>query len=72
MTIKYEVIVGNVGTVYSGHESTARKEFNAWAKIAKGKTGRAAGEDVTLVNSEGDILREYVGRLTRAAIREVA
>lgn len=72
-TDAFDVVVGNIGRVYHGAaERVARKEFNEWVKLAKAPCGRAAGEDVTLFDSNGDILREYAGRLTRAVLRECA
>ena len=63
----FTVIVGNVGTVYTGAERYARKEFNEWTRLAKATQGRAAGEDVTLVDYNGDIANEYIGRISRKA-----
>ena len=65
-TDAFEVLVGNIGNVYRGPERAARREFNEWVKLAKAPRGRAAGEDVTLFDRNGNIAREYVGRLTRA------
>jgi hypothetical protein len=56
---KFEVIVGNVGTVYGGNSfMTAMAEFSAYVKISKTGKGRAAGEPVTMMHN-GEIRREY-------------
>ena len=57
--MKYEVIVGNVGTIYQGDNlASARKEYKAYVKISKEGYGRAGNEEVTLFDG-GDILEEY-------------
>lgn len=54
----YDVIVGNVGTVYSGSdEAEARSKFDSYVGVSR---GRAAGEDVTLMR-DGESIAEYVG-----------
>jgi hypothetical protein len=58
---KWEVIVGNVGTVYSGSdESAARAKFASYVEISNGGAGRAGGESVTLMK-DGDISEEHAG-----------
>ena len=56
---KWQVIVGNLGTAYSGKDGfRARVEFNSWAKVAReDSTSRAYGEDVTLMR-DGEIVSE--------------
>ena len=45
----YEVVVGNIGTVYVGDsEKEARDTFASYAQMALGNDGRAGGESVTL------------------------
>lgn len=62
----WQVIVGNVGTVYDGEDHiVAALHFNVYVEKSKGQTGRAAGEDVTLMR-DGEIEDEYVGWLCRA------
>ena len=66
----YEVVVGNVGTVYSGGSlKKALAKFRAYVEESKagrpnGAAGRASGEDVTLFR-DGDIFKEHVGFLSR-------
>lgn len=54
----WEVIVGNIGTVYSGpDEDEARRRFRDYCHDAKADIGRAAGEQVTLMQ-DGEIVTE--------------
>lgn len=65
MTPRYEVIVGNVGTVYDGFDfSDARDIYAQYKRLSKGKHGRAAGESVTLMQ-DGEPKWEWVGRVDR-------
>ena len=60
----YEVIVGNIGTVYSGRDiDAATVKYYAYVDLSKSDYGRAAGEAVTLTRN-GDILAEHAGTLT--------
>jgi hypothetical protein len=60
---KWEVIVGNVGTVYSGSdESEARAKFASYVETSKSGVGRAGGESVTLMK-DSDIAEEFIGAL---------
>lgn len=44
----HEVIVGNIGTVYSGEdEANAHQLFWEYAELTRTLTGRASGESVT-------------------------
>jgi hypothetical protein len=62
-TPRYEVIVGNIGTVYSGNNGQAAQNyFKAYVANSKCDSGRAAGESVTLL-AGGEIAREYAGTL---------
>lgn len=55
----YEVIVGNVGLVFTGaDERTARQEFSDYVRISKSGAGRAGGEDVYLFE-DGDPIESY-------------
>ena len=57
--MQYQVIVGNVGTVYSGpSKRMARREYTAYVRISKAGVGRAGDENVTLMTDE-DILDEF-------------
>lgn len=58
---KYEVHVGNVGTVHTGHdESAALQAFNEWVKVAQETVSRAAGENVLLME-DGEPMKEHEG-----------
>lgn len=57
----YEVIVGNIGTVYQGNNGfEATKEYNQYVRLSKDNYGRAAGEDVTIIR-DNDVYKEYYG-----------
>lgn len=58
----FEVIVGNIGTVYSGNSAKeAASAYNDYVRMSKGNVGRAAGEEVTMFKG-GDICREHAGK----------
>jgi hypothetical protein len=60
--VRYEVIVGNVGTVYDGFSrSAALAKYRTYVQSSKSGGGRAGGEDVALMK-DGDISKEYFGR----------
>ena len=55
----YEVIVGNVGTVYSGSDATnAETIYAGYVETSLGSVGRASGEPVTLMQ-DGEPVREH-------------
>lgn len=57
--IKYEVLVGNVGTVYTGYNIiTAMAVFEDYVRVVDATVGRAAGEEVVLLQ-DGEILKNY-------------
>lgn len=57
---KYEVIVGNIGTVYSGdNRNKAEKDYKDYVAQSKGGKGRAGGEDVILL-IDGEPEKEYI------------
>ena len=60
----YEVIVGNVGSVYHGKSrTTALATYVSYVEISKEHDGaRCYGEDVTLF-VDGEIVREHSGHL---------
>ena len=62
----YEVIVGNVGSVYHGKSrTTALATYESYVEISKEHVGaRCYGEDVTLL-VDGEIEREHTGHLQR-------
>ena len=64
----YQVIVGNIGTVYDGgSKKTAMKEFSSYVKASKtGSSLRAEGEDVVLMEKcEGhyEPIKEHYGHM---------
>lgn len=60
----YEVIVGNVGTVYrGGAKKKALKIYNDYVRISMGyapHASRADGESVVML-CDDDICKEYIG-----------
>jgi len=61
----FEVIVGNIGTVYSGpDEAEARKTYREYCEQSN-QSGRASGEDVTLL-SHGEPIEEFEGSNSQA------
>ncbi len=63
MKPKYVVIVGNIGTVYSGNNRTnANQIWEAYVAQSHSGKGRAGGEYVVLCDGKtGDPIREYEG-----------
>jgi hypothetical protein len=57
-----EVVVSNVGTVFSGGSLFGRREFDEQVEMSKAGVGRVAGESVVLLVG-GEIKREYIGTL---------
>jgi hypothetical protein len=58
---KFEVVVGNIGTVYTGtDEDEADHVYDEYVEQSQSGRGRAAGEDVTLFQ-DGEPTREWVG-----------
>ncbi len=60
----YEVIVGNVGSVYHGKSRVkALSTYESYVEISKEHDGaRCYGEDVTLL-VDGEIQQEHMGHL---------
>lgn len=57
----FEVIVGNIGTVYDGNNyMQAQGKYSHYVRQSKGGWGRAAGESVTLFH-HGEIRQEFFG-----------
>lgn len=55
----YEVTVGNIGHVYTGHNAKkARADFRQYRKQSKLGIGRGAGEQVTLCK-DGEPIEEH-------------
>lgn len=66
---EYDVIVGNIGNVYSGtDEDKARATYKEYVEQSKSGVGRAGGEDVTLMLND-EIEDEFIGSI-RAATEE--
>lgn len=59
---QYSVIVGNIGTVYTGDGTNARRHFSEYRAQSKNGIGRAAGENVTILHNN-EIIKEFVGSL---------
>ena len=58
---EYEVIVGNIGTIYDGgNYREALKRYRTYVKISKSESGRASGEDVIIMR-DGEPVKEYFG-----------
>lgn len=61
MKARYQVIVGNIGTVYSGgDEHAAQMHYSEYVNQSAGNYGRASGEPVTLMEN-GEPVHEYCG-----------
>lgn len=57
---EYEVVVGNIGTVYTGHDRlTALKHYRSYREMSRRGTGSAGAEDVTLFKDR-EIEKEHV------------
>ena len=66
MKHKYEVVVGNIGSVYDGSdESEGRRKYQSYVDLSRSNIGRAGGESVVLMQ-DGEILKEYEGPASRA------
>jgi len=62
--MNYQVIVGNIGTVYDGKNlREARQHFAEYLTQSKSGRGRAAGEPVDLIDDSGDSISSYPGTL---------
>jgi hypothetical protein len=56
---QYEVIVGNIGTVYSGTDKAeADRQFDTYVQASQAGCGRAGDEPVTMMK-DGDIYQEW-------------
>ncbi len=59
MNYRYQAIVGNIGTVYHGGElKEALTAFGEYRRQSKTGYGRAAGEDVCVMD-RGELWKEY-------------
>ncbi len=60
---RYDVVVGNIGNVYSGSsQDDANAQYESYATDSREGYGRAGGEDVTLL-ADGEPVREHHGRI---------
>jgi hypothetical protein len=58
---EYQVIVGNIGTVYNGTNlATAKKVYREYWNQSDAQYGRASNEDVTLMRN-GEPIRTHYG-----------
>ena len=58
---KYEVIVSNIGTVWTGNNPVdANREYGECVLASKQGAGRIGGESVTLMEN-GEPIKEYAG-----------
>jgi hypothetical protein len=58
---EYRVVVGNVGTVYSGfNRKEAKEAFHSYVEDSEDNFGRAGGEDVALFEDD-EIIDEHLG-----------
>lgn len=63
ITTKFQVVVGNIGTVYSGNNyQGALCKFRNYVALSKLTRGPVAGENVTLLHND-EIREEYTGSL---------
>ena len=59
MKSRYEVVVGNIGTVYQGSdEAEAHEQYRTYINDSTAGYGRVGGETVTLFKN-GEIEEEY-------------
>jgi hypothetical protein len=57
----YEVIVGNIGTIYTGTDKDqATRDFELYAYRSKHNIGRGAREPVTMTLDGDEIVKEYL------------
>ena len=59
----YELIVGNIGSVYQGPDGfEAYRRFQVYKSQSMADYGRASGESVTLFK-DAEIAREHIGKV---------
>jgi len=57
----YQVIVGNIGTVYDGASFIeARDAYSVYRRLSRANCGRASGESVTML-CDNEIKWEHIG-----------
>jgi hypothetical protein len=58
----YTLIVGNIGTIGTYDTiKVAKHQYFTYRTLSVIGYGRAAGESVTLVDDDGEIIAEYIG-----------
>lgn len=57
--MKYTVSVGNIGNIECSNLFEANKTYNDYVRQSKGKPCRAHREDVFLLGSDGEPIREF-------------
>lgn len=58
---RYQVICGNIGTVYDGNDMiAANRDYGEYKRQSISGRGRAGGETVTLFDND-EIWREHIG-----------
>jgi hypothetical protein len=61
--MKYQVIVGNIGTTYEGNSKVvARETYKEYVEQSKTRGMRASGETVVLLVN-GEVEKEFIGSL---------
>jgi hypothetical protein len=59
---RFDVIVGNIGTVYSGKSfRIAKSKYLAYVEASDSPVGRASGECVTVLR-DGEIEIQHMGK----------
>lgn len=66
----YEILVSNIGSVYTGGEKVkAESIYKEYVAQSKSNVGRAGGEDVTMLEKYGskewEIKKEFFGALRK-------
>jgi len=62
----YEVIVGNIGSVYCGNRlKEAETHFREYKRQSIAGFGRAGGESIIILVGSKDIYREFIGTVDR-------
>jgi hypothetical protein len=63
MSNNWELVVGNIGSVYQGSNGfEANSRYQTYVGQSKAGYGRAAGESVTLFRNR-DLWKEYIGSI---------
>ncbi len=60
-----EIIVGNIGSVYRGHDDDeAQYHFDEYKRQSESEHGRAGSEDVVWLQND-EIYKEFRGKLSQ-------